>query len=77
MLPTRSPVSFGEFQSSMPCSASQSSPPNGMPGRLNRAEPSENGWAANPNPPASRTARAIPQASRPPCRISASIPKAR
>ena len=40
------------------------------PGRLKRAEPSENGCAAKPKPPASRTARAIPHASSPRWRIS-------
>ena len=77
MLERRSPVSLAKLHSSIPWSASQSSPPNGMPGRLKRAKPSENGCAAKPKPPASRTARAMPQASRPRWRITSSIPKAR
>jgi hypothetical protein len=72
-----SPVSFAKLHSSIPCTASQSSPPKGMPGLLKRAKPSENGCAANPNPPASRTARAIPHASRPRWRMTESMPNAR
>ena len=55
----RSPVSFAKLHSSTPWSASQSSPPKGIPGRLKRSDPSDHGWAAKPKPPRSRTARAI------------------
>ena len=78
-LATDSPVSVTKLHSSMPSSASQSSASNGIPGpaRLKRFEPSENGWAAKPKPPAARTARQMPAASSPEWSISSSMPKAR
>ena len=72
-------MSLTKLHSSMPPSASESSASKGMPGpaRLKRFDPSENGCAAKPKPPAARTAAQIPAASSAEWSISSSIPKAR